>query len=81
MSISMHMKNGNVKIHQFFLKILNGNKKDLLTSVKGHVTDLCKLIPNNPNLGLVNIKAYGINIEWKTILRSRVMTLLTINGF
>ena len=48
-----------VKFHQFFLKILSGNK--ILKSIQGHnsVINLQKLTHNNPNIDLVNINAYA----------------------
>ena len=56
--ISMHMQ-PLVKISQTVLKILGRNK--ILTSIKGHnsVINLRILTRNNPNLDLVNIKAYA----------------------
>ena len=47
-----------VKLYQLFLKILSGNK--ILTSVKGHnsITNVQKMMCNNPNLDLVSINAY-----------------------
>ena len=47
-----------IKILQFVLKILNGNKT--LTSIKGHnfVENERKILFNHPNLHLVNINAY-----------------------
>ena len=47
-----------IKIHQFVLKILNGNK--ILTSIKGHnsVEKQRKIICNCPYLHFVNINAF-----------------------
>ena len=47
-----------IKIHQFVLEILNGNK--ILTSIKGHnsVEKLRKIICNCPYLHFVNINAF-----------------------
>ena len=57
LSISMHMQN-LAKFHQFVLKVLSRN--EILTSIKGRnsVKNLRKLTRNNPNLDIVNIKAY-----------------------
>ena len=47
-----------IKIHQFVLKVLNGNK--ILTSIKGHnfVEKQQKLICDCPYLHFVNINAF-----------------------
>ena len=47
-----------IKIHQFVLKIINGNK--MLTSIKGHnsVEKIMKMICNCPFLHFVNINAF-----------------------
>ena len=58
MTVSMHMQKF-VKIHQFILTILSGNK--IPTSIKGHnsVKNLWILVCNNSNLDLVKINAYA----------------------
>ena len=50
----MHIQN-LVKIYQFVLKVLSGNK--LLAFIKSHSfgTNVRKMTGNNPNLDLVNI--------------------------
>ena len=47
-----------VEFCPFILKILRGNK--ILTSIKSHnsVTNLQKIMVNNPSLDLVNINVY-----------------------
>ena len=53
----MHIQN-LVKFNPFVLKILSRNK--ILISIKGcnSVTNLRKMMQNNPNIDLVNINAY-----------------------
>ena len=48
-----------IKFHQFFHKILSGNK--IMTITRGHssVIYLWKLMHNTPKLDLVNINAYA----------------------
>ena len=48
-----------VKLHQFVLKILSGNK--IPTYIKGHntVINLQKSMCNNPNLDVFNINAFA----------------------
>ena len=57
-NINAYIKLGEILSGQFVLKILSGNKN--LTSVKGHntITNVPKMVPNNPNLVLVNINAH-----------------------
>ena len=47
-----------MKISNFFLKILSGNK--ILAKIKGHNsgTNVRKMTCNNPKLDLINMKAY-----------------------
>ena len=47
-----------MKLYPLVLNILSGN--EILKSIKGHnsVTNLRKMTGNNPNLDLVNMKAY-----------------------
>ena len=58
LTISMHIQN-LVRLHQFVLKILSGNK--ILTSIKGHnsVINLRKLMRYNAHLDLVSVNAYA----------------------
>ena len=57
----MHIQN-LVKFYQFVLKILSGNEilNEFLTFVKGQnsVSNVRKMISNNPKLDLVSINAY-----------------------
>ena len=55
--IILHAQNFiNLKIHQFVLKILNGNK--ILTSIKGHKSVEKFVIVLTPYLHFVNINAF-----------------------
>ena len=47
-----------VKICQFFLKILSGNKNPAYFTGHKYSTNVLKIMCNNRNLDLININAY-----------------------
>ena len=61
--VNIHAYTKLGKFYQSVLKILS--RKEILTLIKGHksITNLRKMMCNNPNLDLVNINAYTIFCE------------------
>ena len=69
----MHLQN-LVRFHQFVLKILSGNEIPTSNNGQYSVTDLQKLMRNNPNLNV-----FAISMHMQNLIRFQQLFLEILN--